>query len=147
MRINKITTGFVVQEFDIDKGKYVSQEFVAGNPVEYEDKSGNPVDSSLMQSEDGTEPYLPFDMQQPQQERTLHELLDAISVMAPGSWENDAGPNDWYAVCNDDDGIIAYFQDERAAYRFRLDYINGLLNPTKQDTTNLHMLGRSPLCK
>src|SRR5229473_1799053 len=141
MLINKITTGFVIQGFDTDKGKYVSQEFVAGNPVEYEDKSGNPVDSSLMQSEDGTEPYLPFDMQQPQQERTLHELLDAISVMAPGSWENDAGPNDWYAVCNDDDGIIAYFQDERAAYRFRLDYINGLLNPTKEGTTNFYMLG------
>ncbi len=134
MLINKITTGFVIQEFDTDKGKYVSQQFVAGNPVEYEDKSGNPVDSSLMQSEDGTEPYLPFDMQQPQQARTLDELLQVVSVMAPGSWENDAGPKDWYAVCNDD-GIIAYFQDERAAYRFRLDYINGLLNPTKQDST------------
>src|SRR5213592_1928093 len=96
MLINKITTGFVVQEFDTDKGEYVSQEFVAGNPVEYEDKVGNPVDSSLMQSEDGTEPYLPFDMQQPQHETTLAELLDAVSVMAPGMWENDAGPKDWY---------------------------------------------------
>ena len=146
MLINKITTGFVVQQFDTDKGKYVSQEFVAGNLVEYEDKSGNAVDSSLMQSEDGTKPYLPFDMQQPQHKRSLDELLDAVSVMAPGLWENDAGPNDWYAVCSDD-GIIAYFQHQSAAYRFRLDYINGLLNPTKQDTTNLHMLGRSPLCK
>src|SRR5437588_13063254 len=122
MRINTITTGFVVQEFDTDKGNYVSQEFVAGNPVEYEDTSGNPVDSGLMQKKNGTEPYLPFAMRQPKQLRTLDELLETVSVMAPGSWENDAGPKDWFAVCNDEDGIIAYFQEERAAYRFRLDH-------------------------
>ena len=35
---------------------------------------------------------------------------------------------EWYAVCNDN-GIIAYFGKEVDAYRFRLDYINRILNP------------------
>ena len=59
----------------------------------------------------------------------LDEWLDKVSVLAPGMWENDTGPKDWYAVC-DDDGIFAYFRDETDAFRCRLDYINRQLNPT-----------------
>ena len=58
----------------------------------------------------------------------LDSLLESISVSSPGMWENDIGPKDWWAVINDD-GIIAYFRDEVDAFRFRLDYINRLLNP------------------
>jgi len=64
MKINKITTGFVIQQFDTDLGRYVSQNFTAGDPVEYETPEGEPVDPSMMEGLDG-EPYLPFDMVQP----------------------------------------------------------------------------------
>lgn len=33
----------------------------------------------------------------------------------------------WYAVANTD-GVIAYFGEEKEAYRFRLDYINRIIN-------------------
>lgn len=59
--------------------------------------------------------------------RSLDELLDAWSVMAPGMWENADGPEGWWAFCNDD-GITAYFRDEAAAFRFRLSEINRALN-------------------
>ncbi len=60
--------------------------------------------------------------------RNIIEWLDAVQVCAPGMWENDQGPSDWFAVVNDD-GIIAYFGDETDALRFRLDYINRQMNP------------------
>ena len=63
--------------------------------------------------------------------RTLTEMLDDVSVMSPGQWENDIGPKDWYAVVNDD-GIIAYFAEETLALGFRLWYINSVLNPVKE---------------
>ena len=61
----------------------------------------------------------------------IRELLDTISVMAPDMWEceeNTYGPKGWCAVITDD-GIIAYFEKETDAFRFRLDLINRLLNP------------------
>ena len=71
MKINKITNGFVVQTFDTVKMGYVSQNFTAGD-VEYEhdDETGTPLDQTEaaelgMEFEDGSEPYLPFDMIQP----------------------------------------------------------------------------------
>lgn len=60
--------------------------------------------------------------------KDLNYYLDEISVLPPGMWDNDFGPKDWYAVCNED-GIIAYFGEETDALRFRLDYINRKLNP------------------
>jgi hypothetical protein len=60
---------------------------------------------------------------------SLDDLLDKWSVMAPGMWENDTGPKGWFAVVNDDDGIVAYFATERDALRWRLDMINRELNP------------------
>lgn len=59
---------------------------------------------------------------------TLDQLLQDISVFPPGTWENDEGPENWYAVA-DTDGIIAYFATENDACRFRLDMINRILNP------------------
>ncbi len=61
---------------------------------------------------------------------TLDEMLDEVSVMAPGQWDNETGPKDWCAVCNEH-GIIAYFGTEELAYFFRLAYINARLNPVK----------------
>lgn len=61
---------------------------------------------------------------------SLDDLLDEISVHPPGLWENDQGPKDWYAVSTDEaGGIVAYFQYEVDACRWRLDYINRKLNP------------------
>jgi hypothetical protein len=64
MFINKITTGFVVQVFDTEKQQFVSQEFVAGDQIDYEDADGNPVDSGLLKV-DGVEASLAFEMKQP----------------------------------------------------------------------------------
>ncbi len=58
----------------------------------------------------------------------LMTLLETWHVHEPGDWENDDGPRDWWAVSNDK-GIVAYFGDETAAFRFRLDMINRDMNP------------------
>lgn len=61
--------------------------------------------------------------------KTLKELLESIDVLAPGEWQNEiSNLLEWWAVVTDD-GIIAYFGSERDALRFRLDYINRILNP------------------
>lgn len=60
----------------------------------------------------------------------LDQLLEDISVHAPGTWENGRGPKDWFAVSTEDaGGIIAYFQEGSHAYAFRLALINAMLNP------------------
>ena len=60
MLVRKITHGFVVQVFDTEKGRFVSQEFVAGDEVAYEDSHGEAVDSDMVAA------YLPFHMVQPE---------------------------------------------------------------------------------
>jgi len=62
-KYNKITTGFVVQEYEKDEyGKFVcvKQEFVASDEVNYENENGEPVevDTTL-------DPYQSFEMVQP----------------------------------------------------------------------------------
>lgn len=52
----KITHGFVVQNFD-NSGNFISQEFVAGDIVEFENEQGEPI-------EEKEELYFPFDMKQ-----------------------------------------------------------------------------------
>ncbi len=56
--IKKITTGFVIQEYDTEKKEFVSQEFIAGEQVDFEDQWGDPVDGDEV-------PYLSFDMVPP----------------------------------------------------------------------------------
>lgn len=63
MLINKITTGFVVQVFDTDRQRFVSQNFVPGECA-YEDRRGKPVDKNLLVV-GGEETTLPFEMVQP----------------------------------------------------------------------------------
>jgi len=65
MKINKTTTGFVIQTYDTDQKKWIGQEFVAGDQVEYEQAG---TWQSLAPAEiwpGSTEPYLPFLMRQP----------------------------------------------------------------------------------
>ena len=62
---------------------------------------------------------------------TLDEALERWMVHAPmsqGGWENDTGPQEWWAVSNDD-GIVAYFGDEMDACRYSLAMVNRDLNP------------------
>jgi|SaaInlV_130m_DNA_2_1039683.scaffolds.fasta_scaffold58362_2 hypothetical protein len=60
MKVKKITTGFVIQEYDVDAKEWISQEFVAGDQVEWEDENGESVDSV-------DDAYLPMNMVQPRQ--------------------------------------------------------------------------------
>jgi len=77
MLINKITVGFVIQTFDTNTRKYTNQEFIASDDVQYE-QDGDPVDAKLMEDDDGTEPCLPFTMQQPND----HQIVVDIGHLA-----------------------------------------------------------------
>lgn len=46
MIINQITAGYVIQSFDTDKNQWVSQEFVAGDIVEFENDNGEHIDQT-----------------------------------------------------------------------------------------------------
>lgn len=63
MKIKKITTGFVIQTFDTEKQEFIEQEFVAGDTVDVEDETGNPIEDQEITGID--EKYLPFEMVQP----------------------------------------------------------------------------------
>ena len=58
MLFNKITLGHVIQTFN-DVGEFISQEFVAGDVVEYE-VDGDPI--NMMDMPLGGREYHPFDM-------------------------------------------------------------------------------------
>tara|TARA_Y100000034_G_C6891015_1_gene409879 strand:- start:1919 stop:2302 length:384 start_codon:yes stop_codon:yes gene_type:complete len=64
MKLLKVTTGFVTQIFDTDQGLFVEQSFTAGDQCDYEDEGGGTVESSLFEA-NGTEVYLPYNMEQP----------------------------------------------------------------------------------
>jgi hypothetical protein len=66
MIVNKVTTGFVVQKFDTDTRAFVSQEFVAGDQVDFEYQDGEAVESF--------DNYLPFDMVQPVEDAPTERL-------------------------------------------------------------------------
>ena len=71
MIINKITTGFVTQKFDTELGRYIEQNFTAGDQVDYEWADGTPARWNEMEIHNfgpkaEEEPYLPFDMKQPE---------------------------------------------------------------------------------
>ena len=76
--IYKFTTGFVKQTFDTEQGKFVSQEFTAGDCVEYEDEHQFPVFPERFKDENGKKCYLPFDMVQPEERETINELIDNL---------------------------------------------------------------------
>ena len=64
MKINKITTGFVVQTFDTELKEWTGQEFVAGE-TDYEEAGKERKLDPAQIWPDSTEPYLPFLMLQP----------------------------------------------------------------------------------
>jgi len=64
--------------------------------------------------------------------KDLNEILDSITVMEPGEWENDTGPKDWFAVITDR-GIVAYTGTEELAFKLRLWLVNDLINPLPKE--------------
>jgi hypothetical protein len=56
--IRKVTEGFVIQDYDTEKKRFVNQEFVAGCDCTWENEEGDTIDFLK-------DPYLPFDMAQP----------------------------------------------------------------------------------
>jgi hypothetical protein len=43
MILNKITIGYVIQSYDTDKRKFVSQEFIASDDTAYETADGDEI--------------------------------------------------------------------------------------------------------
>jgi hypothetical protein len=65
MILNKTTTGFVVQKFDAETGRCVSQEFIASDQVEWEDQQGDRIEDGQYGIDlEGL--YFPLDMKQPE---------------------------------------------------------------------------------
>lgn len=62
MLFNKITHGFVTQVFN-DAGECISQNFTAGDDVDYETEDGDPINEMDMPK--GGNEYQSFDMIQP----------------------------------------------------------------------------------
>lgn len=57
--MKKITTGFVIQNYD-DNGKCTGQEFIAGDQVDWEDDDGEPINEMIEHE------YFPYEMVQPE---------------------------------------------------------------------------------
>ena len=62
--IHKVTHGWVTQKFD-ETGKPISQEFFAGDGVDFEDEHGEQVDFEVALQK--PLPYVNFEMVQPNQ--------------------------------------------------------------------------------
>ena len=77
MQVIKTTIGLVNQVFDTGTKKFVSQEFVTGDTVMYEDTDGNQV-GDIGNLIGKPEPYLPFDMVQPDQQNKHESCQDQI---------------------------------------------------------------------
>ncbi len=60
----------MVQKFDTVTGKYLCQDFIAGDQVDYENPLGDTIEPTVMEEFNfgpyaSEEPYLPFNMVQP----------------------------------------------------------------------------------
>jgi hypothetical protein len=50
MIIQKITPGYVIQQFDSEKKQFVFQEFIGGDEIDYEDTEGNALNELEVES-------------------------------------------------------------------------------------------------
>lgn len=69
MEIKKITVGFVTQSFT-PEGKFLEQNFTAGDVVDWEDDYGNCVDPENW--------FQPFNMEDPEREESYNKLTEYI---------------------------------------------------------------------
>jgi hypothetical protein len=65
----KITSGFVTQTYCAETDKPISQNFTAGDEVDYENEEGDAIPSPI------NEQYLPYDMVQPKEEKPDRKYL------------------------------------------------------------------------
>lgn len=72
--VKKITVGFVIQEYDTETGEFVSQEFVAGDQVDWEDEDGNAVPEE--------DAYLSFEMVQPEDMESVEDIINEAPTEA-----------------------------------------------------------------
>ena len=75
--VQKITTGFVIQDFDAETGKCVEQHFIAGDDCVWEDNESNP--GSVIDEPTNAE-YFPYNMEQPNSILSL-EQGDLVTVL------------------------------------------------------------------
>lgn len=78
MIIHKIITGFVVQKFDTETGKFIDQEFISSDDTTWEDTNGDEVE----RPDNATE--LNMDMVQPKQESGV--VMDATPLLAKANF-------------------------------------------------------------
>ena len=103
MVYNKITHGFVIQQFN-NVGECIGQEFVAGDIVEYETEYGDPI--NVMDMPKNGDKYFPFEMEQPQYGNYIVLVgnpIDGINVFGPFRDYQDA--SDWAEGCDNDNWI------------------------------------------
>lgn len=102
MLLNKITIGYVVQTFDTELGKFVSQEFIASHKAEWEDQNGDTVDAPKNTG------MLPFEMVDPEvlENERIVEIDYIYSTNPEHTFEN--GRRDKIAECR---AVLSVFRD------------------------------------
>lgn len=70
MIVKKITVGFVIQDYDTETEKFVSQEFIAGDQVDWEDEDGNAIPKE--------DAYLSFEMVQPEDMESVEDEAPTV---------------------------------------------------------------------
>jgi hypothetical protein len=80
MRINKITPGFVVQTWDTELNRWIGQEFVAGDQTEFEAADTDRILDSADIWPERPEPYLPFQMTQPNEAAVVGAALFVLEI-------------------------------------------------------------------
>lgn len=112
-RIRKITHGYVEQVYDTATKKFVSQSFAAVDLVSWENEASTPV------SPPAEDPYLPFDMVQPEEtERNRIQLFDRVRSFdfADGEYGRDlTGPRANYI-----EGKVVGFADFEDCKRYAI---------------------------
>lgn len=120
MSHNKITNGYVIQKFEEKDGRFVciNQEFIAGDPVEYEDSEGNPIEVDVTK-----EDYQPFNMIQP-------EPIKIIITVSGGLIQDIIFPPDCIMEIDVRDYDIEGFDDELKTDNDGNEYLSSIwVNP------------------
>lgn len=100
MLIKKITTGYVIQTFDTELARFVKQEFVASDTVEWEDENGKPMGhiEGVCNS---------FEMVQPNAEDDRTVTIDFIQSFNPLHMNSD-GTENKVLICKD---VLSIFRE------------------------------------
>lgn len=119
MKIRKITTGWVTQTFDTDINDWVSQEFFAGDEVNWEDENGETIATEDVG--DALDNYLPFNMVQPPRNQfsANSKYVGTVTVVDPDSGlpvEVEIRKMDTGAMVGLDGSYLEQMGDEEAVY-------------------------------